>query len=63
MFVIENYRYSEEQPHIYNTIAFYVSNGIYFAISFYGDFFTDESPADPEWLFEFDVEKYVPENG
>ena len=62
MFVIENYTHLEEKKRIDNTIAFYVSNGVYFAISFYGDFFTNESPADPEWLFEFDVEKYVPEN-
>ena len=63
MFVIENYRYSEEQPHIYNTIAFCVSNGTYFTIHFIGNYFTDGSSPNPEWLFEFDVEKYVPENG
>ena len=68
MLLIKNYIHYEEEARLKKTTAYYTSNGAYFTISFldaFGGefgFFTDGSSIDPEWAFEFDVEKYVPEN-
>ena len=66
MLLIKNYIHYEEESYLKKTTAYYTSNGAYFTISFsdgFGGefgFFTDGSSIDPEWAFEFDVEKYVP---
>ena len=68
MLLIKNYIHYEEEARLKKTTAYYTSNGAYFTISFldaFGGefgFFTDGSSIDPEWAFEFDVEKYVTEN-
>ena len=63
MLLIENYIHYEEEMRLEKAIAYYISNEAYFAILFSGygfELFTDKSSIDPEWAFEFDVEKYVP---
>ena len=63
MFVIENYSYYDPQQPELHMIVFCVSDGAYFTIEpvGYGGAIPDpEWLFDPEWLLEFDVEKYVP---
>ena len=74
MLVIEKYHHYEDKVvnFVHYTektvrdeiIVFGTSNGAYFSIFFAGselNFFADGNPVDPEWLLEFDVEKYVPD--
>ena len=56
MYVVETCIYDSEGTS-YSAIAFYISNGVYFEVMID----SISTPFDPEWLFEFDVEKYVPD--
>lgn len=58
MYVMETHIYDTDSTTTYSVVAFYISNGFYFEVMIDGI----STPFDPEWLFEFDVEKYVPEN-
>lgn len=57
MFSMEKHDDFETDTPVYNAEVFYISDGRYFKITF----MDLEDPLDPEWLFEFDVESYVPE--
>ena len=55
MYVME-YLYVNGAPAYYEVTAFYISNGFYYEVIIYGIM----DSVTPEWLFEFDVEKFVP---
>ena len=56
MYVVEEQDFRNSNCTFYEAKAFYESNGAYFQVII--SHMTE--PIDPEWLFEFDVEKYVP---
>ena len=64
MYIIQDYYLDSNGNRLTPDIdVFCKSNGAYFYI-YIGSYTRDiEEILDPQWFFEFDVEKYVPENG
>ena len=57
MFVIEEQKFADSILKDYKAEIFYESNGVYFNV-FIGNM---DKPLSPEWLFQFDVQRYVPD--
>ena len=57
MFVIEEQKFVDSILNDYKVKIFYESNGVYFYV-FIGNM---DKPLSPEWLFQFDVQRYVPD--